>query len=275
MKELNEFLRISFTIGESFEVTIATIFTTILIFIFTAILLSAIKRVISKRMEEQDKVSFYSIFTYVRYFIFLIIFLTVLSNNGVKLTALFTSAAVILLGVGLALQTLFQDIITGVFILFDKTLRVNDTIEIDGKVGRVLQISLRTTKAVTIEQKVFIIPNHFFLSNSLYNWTQNGIITREFIHVGVAYGSDVQLVKKLLLQAASNIPTILKSPKPTVLFNDFGDSSLNFKLIVSVRDSFRAMHPKSDLHFEIDRLFRENNVVIPFPQRDLHLYNKK
>ena len=108
----------------------------------------------------------------------------------------------------------------------------------------------------------------------MYNWTQNGSTTRESVSVGVAYGSDVQLVKKLLIQAASTHPNVLSSPEPAVVFTDFGDSSLNFKIIFTINDSFKAQFPKSDIRFEIDKLFRENNITIPFPQRDVHIIQK-
>ncbi|WP_394332238.1 mechanosensitive ion channel family protein [Mangrovimonas xylaniphaga] len=120
-----------------------------------------------------------------------------------------------------------------------------------------------------------MIPNHLYLTNSLYNWTQNGTTTRESVQVGVAYGSDVQLVKKLLLEAASSHPQVLPDPEPAVQFINFGDSSLDFKLIFTLNDSFKAAFPKSDIRFEIDRLFRENNISIPFPQRDIHIIEPK
>jgi len=171
-------------------------------------------------------------------------------------------------------STLFQDIISGVFILVDQSVHVGDIIEIDGKIGRVEEIKLRTTRAVTVGNKVLIIPNHLYLENSLYNWTQNGFNTRESVEVGVAYGSDVQLVKKLLIQAANSLPDVLEKKETIVQFTDFGDSALNFKVIFTLGDSFNANNPKSDIRFEIDRLFRENNIAIPFPQRDVHLIQK-
>jgi small-conductance mechanosensitive channel len=153
-------------------------------------------------------------------------------------------------------------------------LHVGDIIEIDGMVGRVDEIKLRTTRAVSIDNKVLVIPNHLYLTNSLYNWTQNGITTRESVEVGVAYGSDVQLVKKLLIQAANAQPETLNHEETIVLFTNFGDSSLNFKVIFTINNSFKAQFPKSNIRFEIDRLFREHNVTIPFPQRDVHIYEQ-
>ena len=208
-----------------------------------------------------------------KYFIFLIVFFFSLDNIGVNVTAIFAASAALLIGVGLALQTLFQDIICGIFVLLDKTVHVNDVIEIDGKVFKVTHINLRTTRGINMENKVLIIPNHTYLTNTLYNWTQNENITRESIMVGVAYGSDVQLVKKLLLLATENVKGIAHNPEPTVFFKEFGDSSLNFKIVFTVTDSFRSVFPMSDLHFEVDRLFREHNITIPFPQRDVHIYN--
>ena len=161
------------------------------------------------------------------------------------------------------------------FILIDQTVHVGDIIELEGKVGRVIEIKLRTTRAVTLDNKVLVIPNHLYLENSLYNWTQNGTTTRESVEVGVAYGSDVQLVKKLLIQAAQENKSVLPEPPPAVVFTDFGDSSLNFKIVFTLADSFKAQFPKSDIRFEIDRLFRENNISIPFPQRDIHIIQNK
>ena len=275
MKELKEFLNYTFSIGENFKISIQSLLIIILVFIITSIILRVIRAAVTRKIKYEDKGKFITVFSFVKYFVFVILFLVVLSNSGVQLTAVFTGTAALLIGVGLALQTFFQDIISGIFILVDQSLNVDDIIEIDGKVGKVISINLRTTKVVTIQNKVLIIPNHLYLTNTLFNWTQNETITRESVDVGVAYGSDVQLVKKLLLEATENINGVLRKPAPLVLFNDFGDSSLNFKLVFTVRDSFTMVEVASNLRFEIDRLFREHKVTIPFPQRDVHLFQTK
>jgi small-conductance mechanosensitive channel len=145
-------------------------------------------------------------------------------------------------------------------------------IEINDKVGRVFEIKLRSTRAITRDDKVLIIPNHLFLSETIFNYTQNHTKTRELVQVGVAYGSDVRKVEQLLLKCAKAEKTILKSPEPFVMFNNFGDSSLDFGLYYFVRDSFTDLRVKSNLRFAIDQIFRENNITIPFPQRDVHFY---
>jgi small-conductance mechanosensitive channel len=206
--------------------------------------------------------------------VYLIILLITFHGIGDNVTAVFAASAALLIGVGLALQTLFQDIIAGVLILIDQTIHVGDIIEIDGKVGRVDEVKLRTTRAVTIDNKVLVIPHHLYLTNTLYNWTQNGSTTRESVTVGVAFGSDGQLVKKILLKAAVGHDSILKHPAPYVFFTNFGDSALEFKLVFTLNDSFQGAIPESDLRFEIDKLFREHNISIPFPQRDVHIIQK-
>lgn len=266
-----EFLSQQTTFGSDINISILDVAIVVTVIFITTLLLRLAFRLVTKNLPKEDKNKFKVVFGYFRWLIFIIIFLVTLHSVGIKVTAVFAASAALLIGIGLALQTLFQDIIAGIFILVDQTVHVGDIIELEDKVGRVIEIKLRTTRAVTIDNKVLVIPNHLYLTNSLYNWTQNGTTTRENVEVGVAYGSDIQLVKKLLLQAASTHGDVLPEPEPTVIFTDFGDSSLNFKLVFTLGDSFTAHYQKSDIRFEIDRLFRENNVSIPFPQRDIHI----
>lgn len=274
MKELKETLFHRFSLTKDISFTFFDIIEAIVIIILAYFILKILYKAISKRLPKADKDKFTSVYSYFKWLIYVIVVLGLLNSIGVNLNALFAASAALLIGVGLALQTFFQDIISGVFILLDQSVHVGDLIEIEGKVGRVEEIKLRTTRAVTIDNKVLIIPNHLYLSNSLYNWTQNGTNTREHISVGVAYGSDVQLVKKILLQIANDHESIMKHPAPLVLFTNFGDSALEFKLIFTLNDSFIGSIPKSDLRFEVDRLFRENSISIPFPQRDIHIIQK-
>ena len=224
----------------------------------------------------QDKNKFASIFSFLKYLIYILVVIGVLNGSGVDVTVFLTASAALFVGIGFALQTLFQDIISGIFIILDKTLRIGDVIEFDdGKVGRIFDIKLRTTRALTRDDKVIIIPNHKFLTDKVYNWTQNHKTTRESVKVGVAYGSDTQKVKEVLLSCIVEQKGILKSPKPFVLFEDFGDSALQFAVFFFIKNSFIDPEIKSDLRFKIDAAFREEGISIPFPQRDIHIINKK
>ena len=125
------------------------------------------------------------------YSIYLIVILITLDTVGVNVTAIFAASAALLVGIGLALQTLIQDVISGIFILADQTVHVGDIIQVDGQIGKVENIMLRTTRAVTRDNKVLIIPNHKFLTSILYNWTENGTLTRESISLGVSYDTNI------------------------------------------------------------------------------------
>ncbi|ARN70603.1 potassium efflux system KefA protein [Nonlabens tegetincola] len=237
----------------------------------TKVLLRVLKKFLTRKMDHSDKLKFDSIFRFFNYLVYIIVILVILNSSGADITALLTASAALFVGIGFALQDFFKDIIAGITIIVDKSVLVNDIIEVDDKVGRVFEIKLRSTRAITRDDKVLIIPNHLFLSDIVFNYTQNHAKTREKVGVGVAYGSDTRLVEKILLEVANNQKGVLKSPEPMVLFQNFGDSSLDFELFFYVRDAFTDPKIKSSLRFEIDKAFRENNISIPFPQRDLHL----
>ena len=271
MEELNKIVNYPIVFGDNIQITVKALLIVVLALIVTSYVLSLLRKFITRKLPEQDKLKFVSLFSYAKWFIYVVLVLMTLNNMGINVTAIFAASAALLVGIGLALQTFFQDIISGVFILIDQSVHVGDIIELDGKVGRVEEIKLRTTRAVTFDNKVLVIPNHLYLTNTLFNWTENGTTTRESITVGVAYGSDTALVKKILLEVAKNNKDVYKYPDPMVLFTDFGDSSLNFKLVFTLNDSFKSAIPKSDIRFAIDKAFREHNITIPFPQRDVHV----
>jgi small-conductance mechanosensitive channel len=272
--EIKSFLNKHYDFSEDISISVKDVLIIITVVFVTTLVLRLFLRLITRNLPEDDKGKFNVVFGYFRWLVYLLILFITLHGVGVDVTAVFAASAALMIGIGLALQTLFQDIISGVFILIDQTVHVGDIIELEGKVGRVEEIKLRTTRATTIDNKVLIIPNHLYLENSLFNWTQNGTATRESVEVGVAYGSDVRLVERLLIEAANTNQHITDKDQTSVQFLDFGDSSLNFKVVFTLYDSFNSRIPKSDIRFEIDRLFRENNIVIPFPQRDIHIIQK-
>lgn len=274
MDKIQDILNYSIQFSDQIRISVKAVIIVVLAFVVTNSLLKFIRKIINKQLEEGDKGKFKTVFTFLRYFIYILVIIIALESSGVQVSVLLAGSAALLVGLGLGLQTLFQDIISGIFILLDKSLHVNDIVEVDGKIGRIFEINLRTTRAVTINNRVLIIPNHIFLTNSLFNWTQNGVQTTEVLDVGVAYGSDVEKVKDLLIEIAKQHPRVLKHPIPDVLFMDFADSALLFRLRFAINDSFTHLKIKSDLRYAIDKKFRENNVQIPFPQRDVHFYPK-
>ncbi|WP_306353007.1 mechanosensitive ion channel family protein [Flavobacterium sp. '19STA2R22 D10 B1'] len=256
------------------DLTFGIIITVILVFIFTSYILKIIRKIITKNLPVTDKNKFISIFQFVKYIVYITVIMFTLNASGININVFLTASAAIFVGLGFALQQLFQDIISGILIILDQSLHVGDIIEVDGKVSRVTEIKLRSTRAVTRNDRVMIIPNHKFMNDVLFNWTQNSSVIRESVEIGVAYGSDVDLVKKLLIDAALAQDAVLKTPEPIVNFENFGDSSLDFAVYFFLPDGFVAQRIKSDIRFEINKQFNDNKISIPFPQRDVYLYNK-
>ena len=267
MQKIHDFLNYNFTLGSSISFTVQSLVVILIVFVFTSYFLKFIRRIVSRTLSEQAKYTFQSIFSFINYFVYVIVILVTFDNIGLDVTAVFAASAALLVGVGLALQTFIQDIISGVFIIADQTVHIGDIIQLDGQVGKVENIKLRTTRAVTIDNKVLIIPNHKFLTSILYNWTENGTLTTEYIQVGVAYGSNLDLVKKLLIDLTSSFSEILKDPKPFVILNEFGDNALDLKLAITLNNSFKAERLKSRVRFKIYEVFKAHKIDIPFPQR--------
>jgi small-conductance mechanosensitive channel len=274
---VKDFLELGFHFGEGdkqIHITVSLVLIVTVSFIIASFLLKWIRVLFTRKMVDTDKRKFISVFRFIKYITYIIVVFATLSLAGFNVTPFLAASAALLVGLGLALQELFQDVIGGIFIIVDKSLLVGDIIEVEGKVGRVIDIKLRTTRAITRDDKIIIIPNHKFISDLIFNYTQNHKSTREFVRVGVAYGSETQKVKELLLKSVEKQSGVLKSPKPFVLFEDFGDSALVFSVHFFINDSFVDPKIKSEIRFRIDNLFRENNVTIPFPQRDVHLFTQ-
>lgn len=275
---ISEFLNWGLHLGgegkNSIHITIGLLILLVITFVITNFVLKAVRRYYTNKMEGDDKLKFISIFKFIKYFVYLIVILLTLRAGGIDITLLITASAALFVGLGLALQKLFQDIIGGIFIITDKSVQVGDIVETEGKVGKVVEIKLRTTRAFTRDERVIIIPNHKFMSDIVYNYTQNNKTTREEIKVQVAYGSNVDLVTEILISCSKSNTNVLMDPAPFVLFDDFGDSGLLFSLHFYIKESFLSLKIKSEIRYRIDAEFRQNNVVIPFPQRDVHLLKK-
>nr|WP_299384506.1 mechanosensitive ion channel domain-containing protein [Allomuricauda sp.] len=272
---IKEFLNYGFHLGEgekSIHLTIGLLLLLAVAIVVTTFLLRWLRYLLTRKMDAEDKRKFSSIFKFTNYLVYLVVVLVTLSAAGIDITLIITASAALFVGLGLALQVLFQDILGGIWIIVDKSLQVGDIVEVDGKVGKVFEIKLRTTRALTRDDKVVVIPNHKFISDIVFNYTQNHRTTMEKVQVGVAYGSDVELVTQILEEVAAGQHLVLREPKPFVLFDDFGDSALMFSLNFFTNDSFAGPRIKSAIRYKINTKFKENNVTIPFPQRDVHLF---
>jgi len=214
--------------------------------------------------------------TITRYSIILIGLMVILQSVGIDLSTLTVLAGALGVGIGFGLQNVTNNFVSGIIILFERPIKVGDRIEVGNISGDVVRISMRATTVLTNDNISVIVPNSEFISSQVINWSHNDRNVRFNISVGVSYKEDPQKVKKLLLSVADDNIAVLKDPSPDVIFDEFGDSSLNFFLRVWTTTLIQTPQVlKSQLYFEIFKRFRETGIEIPFPQRDLHIKNEE
>lgn len=267
---MNELLDYTLFQDGGFNIKVISILKLFAFFIVVALVLKIIKKTIYK-IDKIDIAKKYSIYNLVRYITIVISVLTGLQLFGFNLSVLVAGSAALLVGVGLGLQNLFSDFISGIILLVDSSVKVNDVIEADGLICIVKEINLRTTTVLTRDDKYIILPNSYLTENQLINWTHNDLASRFEVTVGVDYSSDVQQVMLVLKEAVDKQNGVLKEPNPFIRFTDFGDSSLNFSIIFWSEDVFRVENIKSEMRIKIFELFKKNSIIIPFPQRVLHI----
>jgi potassium efflux system protein len=212
-----------------------------------------------------------SIAQLIRYFIMFIGFVLAISFLGFDFTKLTLILSAFGVGIGFGLQGVVNNFVCGLILLFERPLTEGDIIEVGTEWATIKKIGLRSTTVTTFDEADLIIPNADLINNKVMNWTLTNRQIRLRVPIGVAYGSDVSLTVETILTCAKKQTEVLKAPVPHVLFMDFGDSSLDFELRVWIQDVQRKMQVRSALYYDIEQQFRELNIVIPFPQRDLHL----
>ncbi|MQP52602.1 MULTISPECIES: mechanosensitive ion channel family protein [unclassified Flavobacterium] len=274
LKQILEILKLKLIDTKTIDFTVANLLLLIFVLFVTTIVLKFIRKIVTRKLPLEDSNKFISVFQFIKYVVYVLVFMFTMHSCGVNMSVFLTASAALFVGIGFALQTFFQDLISGILIILDQSLHVGDIIEVDGKVGEVKEIKLRTTRVVTRNDRVMVIPNHKFMIETLFNWTQNNTTNREQVSVGVAYGSDVNLVKRLLIEAARETEGVIEPESITVLFEDFADSSLNFSVYFYVANGMKSPRIQSDIRFKIDESFKINKVAIPFPQRDIRIINQ-
>ncbi len=270
MKEILDYTL--FHITDEVSVTVGSILSILLYYLVLYVLYRWIKRIgkISVNSGRLQQGQFYAITQISKYLLSTLFIVLTLAALKVDFKY-FLALTPLFIGLGLGLQQVFNDLFSGFILLIEPSIRINDIVEVDGIVARVKELGLRTSKVESREGIVLIIPNHKLVSEKLINWSSNHHVTRFSVKVGVAYGSNVELVKKILIETAWKHQRIKTNPAPFVRFTDFGDSSLDFELLFWSNYLFPIEDVKSDIRFMIDEEFRKHKVQIPFPQRDLHI----
>ncbi|BAQ59724.1 potassium efflux system KefA protein [Geminocystis sp. NIES-3708] len=257
-------------------VSLAWIVQTILLVIIVTVLAKIFKRILKHKILLSLKISESNrevISTFLSFLIATIGYLIVIYIMGINLTSLAVIIGSLGVGIGFGFQELTRNLISGITLLGEGKLKVGDLIEYQGKLGYIMEISIRCTVLKMFDDSELIIPNTELTNNNVINWNYSNCQGRIEVSIGVAYGSDLLLVTDVLLQSAFMVREVLSIPAPQVIFRGFGDNSLNFSLWVWVEKINFRVKITSSLLYVIDYNFRENNINIPFPQRDVWLHN--
>ena len=246
------------------------------IFMITKLILWLISKAIfnKTKLHNLDKGSAFSLFQIIKYLIWVIAIALMLEALGVKVTILLAGSAALLVGIGLGLQQTFNDILSGIILLFEHSVKVGDILEIDGDRVTIQEIGLRTSKGMNVRQIVVIIPNSLITTNKVINWSHQTQKTLWNIDIGVAYGSDVDLVIQTLEESAVEHLEFSECEFKEVRFVNFGNSSMDFQLFFYSKNIIGIEKVKSDIRKIIYKKFNENKITIPFPQMDLHIKSK-
>jgi small-conductance mechanosensitive channel len=244
-----------------------------MIFLITKLILWLIKKALHQKatLKKLDKGNTYALYHIIKYVLWVIAIGLILETIGVKLTVLLAGSAALLVGIGLGLQQTFNDVISGFILLSEKSIKINDVLQIDGDVVKMQSIGLRTSKCLNTDDISIIIPNSLITTDKVINWSHQTKKTRFKINVGVAYGSDVDLVIKLLEESALEHDDVSDQALTEARLIDFGSSSLDFQVLFFSKNIFSINKVKSDIRRTINKKFLSHNIVISFPQLDVNI----
>ena len=263
-----------FSLGESPFTTktfLLLIFSLFLLFYLSAKIRKILVNRIFPRYGLEIGIS-QSIATILRYVLIIIGLIIIFQTIGIDLSAIGLLIGALGVGIGFGLQNITNNFISGLIILFERPIKVGDRIEIDDLAGNIVDISARATTIITNDNIAVIVPNSDFINNRVINWSHNNKEVRLNFPVGVSYNEDPEKIRKLLTEVVNENNGVLSSPEPYIRFEGFGDSSLNFDVLVWTSEYIdRPKILRSELYYEIFAKFKEHNIEIPFPQQDIHL----
>lgn len=242
------------------------------------LLIGYISKIIRKALQDEvlprtrlDIGARASLVNVVVYSLWILAIYTGINILGINLSSLAFMAGALGIGIGFGLQNIVNNFISGIILLFDPSIQVGDMVQIGEDWGTVNRINIRTTIVQTFDNAALIIPNSQMLSNRVTNWSYKDPKVRRQVDVGVAYGSDVQLVRKVLLEIIHDMPDIMDDPAPRVDFSDFADSALIFRIRFWINSPEFWLTAPTELRFRIDEEFKKNGIEIAFPQQDIHI----
>ncbi|HEX8792186.1 MAG TPA: mechanosensitive ion channel domain-containing protein [Polyangiaceae bacterium] len=254
-------------------ITVESLLAGIAIVLITIVVANAlafsVRRLLRRRGSPMG--AQFAIAKIVRYAVLLLGFFGGLESMGLRLNSLLAASAVLAVGIGFGLQNIAQNFISGIILLVEQPVRHGDFVKVGGILGTVEDIGLRATHIITRDEVTIIVPNSSLVSEEVVNHSRPTTKLRVRIPVGVAYGSDIGRTKQVLLEVARANGDVLEKPAPEVRFEDFGDSALSFALYLWIAHARDDLSVSSALRFAIEKAFRDANIEIPFPQRDVHI----
>lgn len=277
----SDFLDYNF-INSKIKINFGHVLSIIFIWFVAKVAVNLVQLYLHRRFRKDDTYDPGREYVYLqvaKYIIFTVSFIFMLGALDVKPGIFLGGSAALLVGLGLGLQDVFKDMFSGLVLLFEGSIRVGDVIEIGDKSGqpivaKILKINVRTTQIETRDGNVLIVPNARLTQEYIENWTHGTTLSRFRINLAVAYGSDTEKVQQLLEQAARSHPNVKKNEPILVRMIDFGDNGLKMELVFWADQSWDVSNIKSEIRFEIDRLFRKYGVEIPFPQREVRIVER-
>lgn len=277
MEMLNKFLEFELLSIGKYSLKVSTLFLVLIIIILTKVILWLTKKSIFRKrnLDNFNEGNTYSLFQIIKYIIWVITLGIILETLGVKVSLLIAGSAALLVGIGLGLQQTFNDVISGIILLSERSIRISDVLEIDGDILIIQEIGLRTSLGLNRDDISIIIPNSLITTNKVINWSHQKKQNRFRIEVGVTYGSDVDLVIKILEESAKHHPEVNDKKLIEARLVNFGNSSLDFQVLFYSSTIFGSDRMKSDIRRKINRKFIENKITIPFPQMDVHIKSDK
>ncbi len=254
-------------------ITLASLLTGLLIIIGANFLAGLADRGVHRLLDRKDVAhgARFAIAKMVRYVVLLLGITVALTSIGVRLDALLAASTVVLVGLGFGLQNIAQNFISGLILLIERPVSRGDFVRIGDALGSVVDIGMRATRVVTRDEVTIIVPNSELVTAQVINHSVPTTNLRIAVKVGVAYGTEPERVRTVLMRVASEDPELLRSPAPEVRFDAFGESSLDFSLLVWIGNPREDLRTASRLRFEIEAAFRAEKIQIPFPQRDVHM----
>lgn len=266
---MEDFLSIELFSIKDYKLDIGTLIALAIFITIVAGVLKIVKKVIyrSNKLNTGEK---FSINKIVRYIAYAIAFIIGLRIAGFDISVLLAGSAALLVGIGFGLQHIFNDFISGIILLLDGSLKVDDIVEVNGRIYLVEEIRFRTTTVIGRDENYVILPNSELTRNNVVNWTYNKKASRFQIDIGVDYSTNVPELMELLKEVAKSPPRVLETPEPFVRFSDYGESSLRFGVYFYTHEIFRAEHIKSLMRVEIYKELSARGIKIPFPQRVVH-----